>query len=329
MDDFFEHLKLPFYKKTFSFNKTSQSIYIYGPPGGGKTFLVQLFFATIEKNKLSEKVLRIHFQEFMTLIHESINYSRSKNFKNPLKRIAKDISVKYKLICFDELEIIDIADAMLVSKVFELLISLKINFIITSNYKPEDLYKNGLQRSQFEPFIDLIIRKMKILKINNDADLRRKSTNNKADNFFYPLNSKTKIEFENYFLETAGIKKTKSVRILSLGRELIFKKCANDSLFTNFKYICSYKFSPNDYIKISNKFKWIFIDNIPLLGRNRLNEIRRFIVLIDILYEKKSNVIMRADKYITNIFQIEEIKQPYMRTISRIIEMSSNAWLRK
>ncbi len=312
-------------KFTF-FKKNQKSIYIHGPPGGGKTFLVQLFFYTIKKNNLSDKVLRIHFQEFMNSIHEKINYFRLQNKKNPLREVANKIAGKYRLICFDELEIIDIADAMLVSKVFETLLKKKVSFVITSNYRPKDLYKDGLQRSQFEPFIDLIEKKMNLLEIKNKSDLRLSHKSKKTKNFLYPINIKTKIEFDKAFSKLGSYKNITNKKIISLGRELVFNKCHEKILYTDFNYICSYKFSPNDYIKISNSFEWIFIDNIPILGRTKLNEIRRFIVLIDILYEKKNKVFMRAEKNINELFQIEKSKQPYSRTISRIVEMSLSTW---
>ena len=106
----------------------------------------------------------------------------------------------------------------------------------------------------------------------------------------------------------------------------IFKKCLNNSLSTDFNYICSYKFSANDYIKISNYFDWIFIDNIPLLGRNKLNEIRRFIILIDILYEKKSKIYIRSDRKLSEMFDVKKIPIPFQRTVSRISEMTSKEW---
>lgn len=302
---------------------------MHGSPGGGKTFLVQLFFDSIHKNNLSHKVLRIHFQEFMNSVHEEILSFRKKNKKNPLNEVVQKISRRYKLICFDELEIIDIADAMLVSKIFKRLIEKKVAFIITSNYQPNDLYKDGLQRAQFKPFIDLIIKKMNVLEIKNSNDLRFSKKNKKLKNFFYPLNTNTKNHFENFFFKIGVNKNEKEETLISLGRHLTFKRCMSNAINVEFDYICSYKFSPNDYVKISNNYKWIFIDNIPLLDRNRLNKIRRFIILIDILYEKKNNVIIRAENNIINIFRIDKKKLPYSRTLSRIVEMSSDSWLEK
>ena len=115
-------------------------------------------------------------------------------------------------------------------------------------------------------------------------------------------------------------------KIISLGREVIFKETILDSVFTDFNFICSYKFSPNDYIKVTENFKIFFIDNIPLLGRNKLNEIRRFIILIDILYEKKSKIYIRSDRKLSEMFDVKKISIPFQRTVSRISEMTSKEW---
>ncbi len=304
-----------------------KNIYIYGSPGGGKTFIVNLLFSLLNKKRNKNFFLRIHFQEFMAMVHEKINLHRKRKSKNPLINVATDICTKHKVIIFDELEILDIADAMIVSKLFYTLIKKGVSFIITSNYKPKDLYKNGLQRSQFEPFINLIYEEMTILELNNTVDLRLMDKEVSRLSFLSPLNEDTKTKFDNLFYKNKKNKKPIEKRIISLGREVILKKTFSDAVFFDFDNICSYKFSPNDYIKISSEFKTIFINNIPLLERNKLNEIRRFIILIDILYERKNNLIVRSEKNLLNMFAIKKIKIPFQRTLSRISEMTSVDWV--
>ncbi len=262
------------------------------------------------------------------MVHTQINKLRKTKTNNPLNSIGKELSKKYKLICFDELEIIDIADAMIVSKLFRTLLEKKISFIITSNFKPNELYKYGLQREQFIPFIEVIEKKMLIINLKNNCDLRRiKKNKNKRQYFLQPLNSYTK----GAYLKTLNsIKKDysfKTTKLKSLGRDLIFDKTIDNVLLTDFKFLCSYKFSPNDYITISNFFNWFFIDNTPTLNRNMLNEARRFIILVDILYEKKRRLVIRAENKLENIFIFKQNKDlPFLRTISRITEMTSGQW---
>lgn len=261
------------------------------------------------------------------MIHSEVNKLRIKKTKNPLDRIAKNLSKKYKIICFDELEIIDIADAMIVYKLFSALLDRNISFIITSNFIPKDLYKNGLQRQQFIPFIKIIKNKMFILNIKNDSDLRSLKKNKK--NFFYlhPLSSSSKESYLNILKKIDKSNRFRKIKITSLGRDLFFDYTLENIVLTNFKYICSYKFSPNDYISISKYFNWFFIDNIPELNKNMLNEARRFVILIDILYEKKKKLVIRADKNVENIFIFKTNKElPFLRTVSRIIEMTSKEW---
>ena len=281
----------------------NNSIYIYGKPGGGKTFIVNLFYKFIQKSKFKKSVLRVHFQEFMAKVHEEIYLKRKKKSKNPLEDVASDISNKYILIVFDELEILDIADAMIVSKLFNKLLDKRVLFIITSNYYPDELYKNGLQRSQFLPFIDLIKERMILLALNNNKDLRFSEIVKSSKKFLFPLNNLTKKNFNN-----------------------LFEKTLADSVLVDFNFICSFKFSPNDYIKVTESFKIFFIDNIPVLGRNKLNEIRRFVILIDILYEKKSKIYIRSEKKLLEMFDVKKSLIPFQRTVSRISEMTSKQW---
>ena len=186
------------------FNKDilNNSIYIYGKPGGGKTFIVNLFYKFIQKSKFKKSVLRVHFQEFMAKVHEETYLKRKKKSKNPIEEVASDISNKYILIVFDELEILDIADAMIVSKLFNKLLDKRVLFIITSNYYPDELYKNGLQRSQFLPFIDLIKERMILLELNNNKDLRFSEIVKSSKKFLFPLNNLTKKNFNNLFLNS-------------------------------------------------------------------------------------------------------------------------------
>lgn len=282
----------------------------------------------LNKKENNSASLRVHFQEFMAMVHEKINLQRKKKTINPLIAVAKGIAKKNKIIIFDELEILDIADAMIVAKLFYVLIKKGVSFVITSNYKPLDLYKGGLQRSQFEPFIRLIYDEMTVLKLKNDIDLRLIEKEVIKKNFFCPLNLSTEKKFNNLFYNTDVNKMPKVKKIFSLGREIILKKTIANSAFFDFNFICSYKFSPNDYIKISSEFNTFFIDNIPLLERNRLNEIRRFIILIDILYERRNNIVVRSEKDLLSMFKIEKLEIPFRRTLSRISEMTSADWRR-
>ena len=285
----------------------------------------------LKENNLEKKFLRVHFQEFMSMVHKQVNLLREEKSKKPLEKIATKISKKYKLICFDELEIIDIADAMIVSKLFKAILEKNICFIITSNFIPKDLYKNGLQRSQFIPFIKIIETKMCLVKVNNNLDLRAKEKNHLKNIFYnYPLNKNSHYAFYNTLASLQKNYKFKTKSIKSLGRNLVFDKTLNKIVVADFKFICSYKFSPNDYIAMSAVFEWFLIDDIPVLDKDMYNDARRFITLIDIIYEKKRKLVIRADKNIDDIFILKKNKElPFLRTASRIKEMTSKDWVKK
>ena len=304
---------------------------MFGLPGGGKTYIANIFLKFLKENKLEKLFLRVHFQEFMSMVHRKVNLLREEKSKKPLEKIASEISKSYKLICFDELEIIDIADAMIVSKLFKALLEKNICFIITSNFIPKDLYKNGLQRSQFIPFIKIIETKMCLVKINNNLDLRAKEKKYFKNIFYnYPLNKNSHYAFYNILASLQKNYKFKTTSIKSLGRSLVFDRTLNKIVVADFKFICSYKFSPNDYIAMAEAFEWFFIDEIFVLGNNMYNEARRFITLIDIIYEKKSKLVIRAEKNIDDIFILKKNKElPFLRTASRIKEMTSKDWVKK
>ena len=262
----------------------------------------------------------------MAKVHEETYLKRKKKSKNPLEDVASDISNKYILIVFDELEILDIADAMIVSKLFNKLLDKRVLFIITSNYYPDELYKHGLQRTQFLPFIDLIKEKMILLELNNNKDLRFSEIVKSSKKFLFPLNNLTKKNFNNLFLNSKKNNVPNKKNIHSLGRSILFEKTIADSVLVDFDFICSFRFSPNDYIRVTESFKIFFIDNIPVLGRNKLNEIRRFVILIDILYEKKSKIYIRSEKKLLEMFDVKKSLIPFQRTVSRISEMTSKQW---
>ena len=167
---------------------------------------------------------------------------------------------------------------------------------------------------------------MILLELNNNKDLRFSEIVKSSKKFLFPLNNSTKKNFNNLFLNSKKNNLPHKKNINSLGRSILFEKTIDDSVLVDFDFICSFKFSPNDYIKVTESFKIFFIDNIPLLGRNKLNEIRRFIILIDILYEKKSKIYIRSEKKLLEMFDVKKSLIPFQRTVSRVSEMTSKQW---
>ena len=185
---------------------------------------------------------------FYCLVEYCNERRNKKKSKNPLEDVASDISNKYILIVFDELEILDIADAMIVSKLFNKLLDKRVLFIITSNYYPNELYKHGLQRTQFLPFIDLIKERMILLELNNNKDLRFSEIVKSSKKFLFPLNNLTKKNFNNLFLNSKKNNFPNKKNINFLGRSILFEKTIADSVLVDFDFICSFKFSPSYYI---------------------------------------------------------------------------------
>ena len=242
--------KFSFFKK-----KNIRGIYLHGKPGGGKSYLMGLFIDSLKKYDPSRKIRRVHFHDFMVEIQNSLKDKRLEKKTDPLSSVANDISKNIHILCFDELEVRDITDAMILSRFFSKLIFKHTIIIATSNCAPDELYKNGLQRALFIPFIELIKKKMNIIEILNSKDFRVKKTLNSKDFYYFPLNQNSSKKLSILFKKLSKNKKISSIKVNSRGRVISFQKASNNILYTEFKDICEKEYSAYDYIQITLKFK--------------------------------------------------------------------------
>ena len=303
------------YKKNkfFSKSKKNNGVYLYGTVGTGKTFLLNLFYQNLKVGK------KIHFNNLMIEIHEAIK--RSNNKEKAIENYVKDISKKHRLLFIDEMHIFNIVDALIIKKIFFLLIKHKIFLIISSNFQPDHLYKNGLQRNDFLPFIELIKNKFVIINININTDYRRQ-TLNQSKTYFTPINKKTKDEFFKLFNRFVDETHLTTISIKSNSREIVFDKCSSNILMTDFENLCEQNFSHQDYINISMNFNLIFLNNVPELNDQNKDSCRRFISLIDMLYENNCSIVILASKPISSLSTIKNLNEEFKRTASRLYEMT-------
>ncbi len=300
--------------KLFNNNKKI-GFYLFGDVGVGKTMLLNFFFSQIK-----EKKLRLHFNEFMIGFHDFIFQMKDK--ENGIEKFVKDLSKKTKILYFDEFQVTNIVDAMILGKLFQKIFEEKILVLFSSNIKINDLYKDGLQREQFLPFIKILQNYCYERELLIAEDYRT-STNNGSERFLAPINEKTNFIF-NKFFRTLTKNINKENKILEIkGRNLIIENFFNGIAKFNFDELCNRNIGSEDYIEIANNCSFIFIENLPDFNHTNSNQQQRFITLIDILYEKKIPLMITSEKSLDTISSSADISNVFKRTISRLHELTS------
>ena len=308
-------LKKILYK--FSKSKKKLGFYLYGGVGVGKTMLLNFFFDNLETTKQ-----RKHFNEFMIEFHNFRHNSKLQGKNNSINFFAKDLKKKFNLIYLDEFQVTNIVDAMILGKLFEAIFKENIKVLISSNIKINDLYKDGLQREQFIPFIKIISMfcEEHELIINHDY---RKSGISKLERFFYPISNQTSFQVNSIFREISKGKINKPKKIVIKGRDFIIQNFFEGLARFDFNDLCGASIGAEDYMKIAEHCNFILIDNVPNFGDENADKQQRFITLIDILYEKKIPIMITANFSYNNFNSSIRLEDSYKRTISRLFELTS------
>ncbi len=299
-----------FFKK-----KEKLCFYLYGEVGVGKTMLLNFAF-----ERLDIKKHRQHFNEFMINFH---NFRHEKKDNNTITTFVKELKKKYDLIYLDEFQVTNIVDAMILGKLFEVIFEEKIKIIITTNTKLHDLYKDGLQRDQFLPFISIIesFSLQKELEIKDDY---RTKNNKNFHQIFFPLNEKTSFRINQKFREfTRNINKESKI-VTTKGRNFVIDDFYSGIARFKFKDLCDNNLGAEDYINISNFCKHIFIEEIPKFNNENSNQQLRFITMIDIFYEKKIRLTLSIEENLNNLSSSNKHSEVFRRTISRMYEMTKS-----
>lgn len=308
-------------------SKVPKGIYFFGGVGRGKTMLMDLFF---EHVPIKAKQ-RVHFHEFMDEIHEKISEFRKNNKNNKISgdaipHIIKPIIKETRLLCFDEFHVNDITNAMLLSRLFEKFFHAGLVVVATSNSAPEHLYKDGLNRELFLPFIDMLNSHVQVLELKSEKDFRLDRLD-KEEIFHFSPNSNAQID--EIFNNLIGGQEPKQIKIKNLGRDIIVPFYALGVARFDFKDLCVKSLGARDYLKISNAFHTIIIDNIPQFNFENSNEAKRFILLIDSLYDKGVKLVASFDVPLDSLNNNKRVEFEFKRTISRLNEMSSLIYLKQ
>ena len=301
--------------KIFKKNKDKLGFYLVGDVGVGKTMILDFFF-----NQLEEKKLRLHFNEFMVNFHDYI--FKNKDKESGVINFVKDLSSKVKILYFDEFQVTNIVDAMILGRLFEKIFDKKIKVIFSSNIKINDLYKDGLQREQFIPFIKILELNcyQKELFINEDY---RSSKNKDIERFLSPIDQSTNFAFNKFFRKITKNKK-KITKILEVkGRKIEIQNFYENISKFNFSELCNRNLGSEDYLSIANNCNFIFIENLPNFNEDNSNQQQRFITLIDIIYEKKIPLMITSQVNLESISSSKSLKEPFKRTVSRLYELTS------
>ncbi|MBL4906969.1 MAG: AFG1 family ATPase [Sneathiella sp.] len=303
-----------------------QGIYMYGDVGRGKSMLMDLFFdhAPVEKKR------RVHFHAFMLEVHASIHAWRQnpqREGDDPIVPLAKNIAREAWLLCFDEFQVTDVADAMLLGRLFELLFSHGVVVITTSNRIPDDLYKDGLNRDLFLPFIKLIKAELDILHLSGGTDYRLERLS-KSPVYFSPLGADASSEMDRLFnLLTEG-NALEQMTLTTQGRDLDVSRAARGVARFTFEELCARPLGAADYLTITEHFHSLLVENVPKLGPHNRNEAKRFVTLVDILYESGNNLIITAEVEAEHLYEQGDGNFEFARTVSRLMEMRSEDYLK-
>ena len=303
--------------KLFSKNNSKSAFYLYGGVGVGKTMIFDFFFDLLE-----EKKLRQHFNEFMLSFHDFAHKRKEKNEENVINHFVKDLKSRTKLIYFDEFQVTNIVDAMILGKLFKRIFEKKINVIFSSNIKIKELYKDGLQRDQFMPFIKILENNSYEKELSIEGDYR-KNKDIKSNRFLSPLDQSTNFTFNKFFRKITK-DKTKEIKILNVkGRKIELDNYFSGVVKLSFDELCNKNLGSEDFISISNNCSFIFIKNLLNFNESNSNQQQRFITLIDIVYEKKIPLMITSEVSLNSLDSSISLKKPFKRTISRLYELTS------
>lgn len=298
----------------------ARGLYLWGGVGRGKTFLMDLFY----ENLAIQAKRRIHFHRMMHDVHDRLKALDS--VENPLDRVAADIARDTRVLCFDEFFVSDIADAMILGRLLDGLFQRDVTLITTSNSRPEDLYKDGLQRQRFLPAIELLKRHTRVVNMDGGVDYRLRLLR-KAGTYLCPDDAEAADRLSFVFDESASSQIRSSCELDVYGRKILAHKCAKGIAWFRFDDLCDGPRSQADYIEIARWYPSVIVSGVPQFDATLENQARRFIALVDEFYDRRVKLILSADVAVNSLYQGDRLTFEFDRTVSRLIEMQSDKYL--
>ena len=297
-----------------------KGLYIWGSVGRGKTFLMDIFFESLDV----ESKRRIHFHRMMRDVHTRLKGLG--DVKDPLDRVGADIARDTRVLCFDEFFVSDIGDAMILGRLLENLFNRGVTLVATSNSHPQDLYKDGLQRQRFMPAIRSIEENTHIVELAGETDYRLRLLT-QAGTYLTPDDEAAHARLETLFDDSASSQIARDVALDVNGRTILARRCAKGIAWFDFAELCDGPRSQNDYIEIARWYPTVMISGVPELGVTQEDQARRFIALIDEFYDRRVKLILTAAAPTDALYSGAKLGFEFERTVSRLVEMQSTDYL--
>ncbi len=307
-----------------------RGLYVHGEVGRGKTMLMDLFFELVPVRRKR----RAHFNDFMADVHDRIQKHREKlkrgetRESDPIPPVAKALAEEAWVLCFDEFAVTDIADAMVLSRLFSALFDEGVVLVATSNVAPRDLYRDGLNRGLFEPFIGILERHARVLNLDGPTDHRRRRLE-RMKVYVTPLGAEADAEMDAAWTAATAGRAVHRETIPVKGREVAVPRAAGSAARFTFAELCGAPLAARDYLAIVSRFDTLFLDHIPVMGQDRRNEAKRFILLVDTLYDSRVRLVASAEGPPEALYRGTTGAEvfEFARTASRLTEMQSRDWL--
>ncbi|MBG9386804.1 cell division protein ZapE [Caenimonas aquaedulcis] len=307
------------FKKLINRPDIPRGVYMYGGVGRGKSFLMDCFFTAVPVVRKT----RLHFHEFMREVHRELG--ELQGTVNPLDALGERIAKRYRLICFDEFHVADITDAMILHRLLDALFDNGVGFVTTSNFKPDDLYPNGLHRDRLLPAIDLLNEKLEVISVDNGVDYRGRMME-QVQLYHTPLGPEADKAMDEAFTQLAESRDEDPVLHIE-AREIRARRKAGGVVWFDFRTLCGGPRSQNDYLEIATQFHTVLLSDVPHMPVRMASEARRFTWLVDVLYDRRVKLIMSAAVPPDALYTEGPLAHEFPRTISRLHEMQSAEFL--
>ncbi|MDP3136380.1 MAG: cell division protein ZapE [Burkholderiaceae bacterium] len=306
-------------KKLINRPEIPRGVYMYGGVGRGKSFLMDCFYSAVPLRRKT----RLHFHEFMREVHRELR--ELQGTVNPLDELGRRIAKRYRLICFDEFHVADITDAMILHRLLAALFDNGVGFVTTSNFRPDDLYPDGLHRDRILPAIALLNARLDVINVDNGVDYRRQ-TMERLKLYHTPLGPEADAAMADAFNRLAETQDEDPVLHIE-SREIRARRKAGGLVWFDFKTLCGGPRSQNDYLEIASQFHTVLLSDVPHMPVRMASEARRFTWLVDVLYDRRVKLIMSAEVPAQALYTEGPLAHEFPRTISRLNEMQSAEFL--